>query len=362
HNREFFVQERKLATPTEEFKWHERYQLDLCLLPKFIDQEVAVKILTIGKAIIFLRSLCGDSEWIMGPMAKAAARATALEYGNTASLRAVVESCSALTNARLVHLILGPYRLRSHLSVLKKFLLHGQGDLMLNLIEVLGPELDKKATVIYRHKVMGLVEGVIKTTNLSQDEAEDVARVGVKIFGGSERDTGWDVFSLEYHVGAPISTIISQEILVNYRTVFHILWRIKRAEWSLASAWRLHTSATHVRLEQALPELRRALHRCSMIRGQMFFLTANLSNYMMFEVLETSWGMLQEDLDAARTLDDIIQAHKSYMEGILAKALLNEESSSVNKKLKEVLGTIVDFCRHQESLVVRAMAEVTTRR
>ncbi|CAM9847403.1 unnamed protein product, partial [Ectocarpus sp. 13 AM-2016] len=122
----FFVQERKLATVLKETLWHDRYQLDLCLLPKFIDQEVAVKILTIGKAINFLRRLCGDSEWIMGPMAKATAQATTLEYGNTTSLRAVVESCSALTNARLVHLMLGPYRLKSHLRVLKKFLLHGQ--------------------------------------------------------------------------------------------------------------------------------------------------------------------------------------------------------------------------------------------
>lgn len=37
-----------------------------------------------------------------------------------------MESCSALTNARLVHLILGPYRLKAHLKVLKKFMLHGQ--------------------------------------------------------------------------------------------------------------------------------------------------------------------------------------------------------------------------------------------
>ncbi|CAN0066536.1 unnamed protein product, partial [Ectocarpus sp. 13 AM-2016] len=93
---------------------------------------------------------------------QAAAQATRLEYGNTTSLRAVVESCSALTNARLVHLMPGPYRLESHLRVLKKFLLHGQGDLMLTLIEVLGPELDKRATVTYRHNVVGIIEGVIK--------------------------------------------------------------------------------------------------------------------------------------------------------------------------------------------------------
>ncbi|CAN0528556.1 unnamed protein product, partial [Ectocarpus sp. 8 AP-2014] len=58
--------------------------------------------------------------------------------------------------------------------------------------------------------------------------------------------SGWDVFSLEYDVGAPISTVVTKEVLVEYRRVFHLLWRIKRAEWSLASAWRLHTSATHV--------------------------------------------------------------------------------------------------------------------
>ena len=60
------------------------------------------------------------------PYDQAAAQATTLEYGNTASLRAVVASCSTLTNARLVHLMLGRYRLKAHLRVLKKFLLHGQ--------------------------------------------------------------------------------------------------------------------------------------------------------------------------------------------------------------------------------------------
>lgn len=54
----------------DEMLWQERYHIDLGALPKFIDVEVAEKILTIGKAINFLRRLCGDSEWIMGPMAK----------------------------------------------------------------------------------------------------------------------------------------------------------------------------------------------------------------------------------------------------------------------------------------------------
>ncbi|CAN0449677.1 unnamed protein product, partial [Ectocarpus sp. 8 AP-2014] len=41
--------------------------------------------------------------------------------------------------------------------------------------------------------------------------------------------------------------------------------------------------------------------------------------------------------------------------------MLNEESTDVKNKVEEI-SIIIDFCRHQESLVIRAMAEVTTRR
>lgn len=56
----------------DEMLWQERYKLEPDALPKFIEEDVADKILVIGKAINFLRRLCGDSEWIMGPMAKVA--------------------------------------------------------------------------------------------------------------------------------------------------------------------------------------------------------------------------------------------------------------------------------------------------
>lgn len=61
---------------------------------------------------------------------------------------------------------------------------------------------------------------------------------------------------------------------------------------------------------------------------------------MMFEVLETSWGMLQENLDSATTLDDLIQAHKTYLKGILARALLDGESPEISSRVEEVGGVL----------------------
>lgn len=57
---------------------------------------------------------------------------------------------------------------------------------------------------------------------------------------------------------------------------------------------------------------------------------------MMFEVLETSWGTLQDRLTSARTLDDIIDAHNTYLSDILGRALLHHDSKDVSEKLEEV--------------------------
>lgn len=60
------------------------------------------------------------------------------------------------------------------------------------------------------------------------------------------------------------------------------------------------------------------------------------SNYMMFEVLETSWGSLQERLDSAKTLDEVINAHNAYLSNIHSRALLHPDSKDVYDKLIQV--------------------------
>lgn len=56
----------------------------------------------------------------------------------------------------------------------------------------------------------------------------------------------------------------------------------------------------------------------------------------MFEVLETSWGTLQERLDSALTLDYIIEAHHTYLSDIMGRAMLHPDSKDVSDKLEEV--------------------------
>jgi hypothetical protein len=57
----------------------------------------------------------------------------------------------------------------------------------------------------------------------------------------STGDTGWEIFSLDYSVDAPLTALIHPDAIATYRTAFHMLWRLKRVEWSLSGTEIVYT-------------------------------------------------------------------------------------------------------------------------
>lgn len=53
----------------------------------------------------------------------------------------------------------------------------------------------------------------------------------------SHGEIGWDVFTLEYKVDAPIDTVLDSEAMIKYLKLFNHLWRIKRIESALSKGW-----------------------------------------------------------------------------------------------------------------------------
>lgn len=156
------------------------------------------------------------------------------------------------------------------------------------------------------------------------------------------------VFSLDYQVEAPISAIIhSRALNEGYARIFHLLWRLKRVEWSLAASWKCvyfyitymyicicvcvlyhgranrltphdphrdHMLVGHLPSSSASSHHRRprsssskdtstaaatkssgvtdvlggVLQACNLARREMVHFVANLSSFMMFEV--RAWG------------------------------------------------------------------------
>ena len=52
----------------------------------------------------------------------------------------------------------------------------------------------------------------------------------------TQGELGWDVFTLEYKVSAPLDTVLDPRSMDEYLKMFQHLWQIKRVEYSLSGA------------------------------------------------------------------------------------------------------------------------------
>lgn len=49
----------------------------------------------------------------------------------------------------------------------------------------------------------------------------------------TQGEIGWDVFTLEYKVDAPLDTVLDPQSMQGYTKMFKHLWQIKRVEYAL---------------------------------------------------------------------------------------------------------------------------------
>ena len=60
---------------------------------------------------------------------------------------------------------------------------------------------------MYPHNLSSLLETAVTSSNAQYEEPDILERLDVRLLESSLGDTGWDVFSLDYHVDGPIGTV-----------------------------------------------------------------------------------------------------------------------------------------------------------
>ncbi|EFX02902.1 spindle pole body component [Grosmannia clavigera kw1407] len=329
--REFFVREQ--GTGAEDAKrqeaarakghssvWNDKYEIDAAMIPSIMAAEFAEKVFLIGKSLNFLRHSCGDAQWV-DDYSKGASKE--LRYGDTATLEAWIDEAYKTTMRRLMQLLTDKFRLFDHLAALKKYVLLGQGDFVALLMESLAPNLDRPATAQYRHTLTSQLDHAIQGSNARFEPIEILRRLDARMLQQSHGDTGWDCFTLEYKIGAPVDCVVTEWASKQYLKVFNFLWHVKRVEFALASTW--HKCMTGAR--GVLQTDDEAVHQTwKTTRGtlaEMVHLVGQLQYYILFEVIEASWEALQAAIRRDDcTLDDLITAHTAYLTSITHKGLL----------------------------------------
>ncbi|RAL15442.1 tubulin gamma complex associated family protein [Aspergillus homomorphus CBS 101889] len=329
--KEFFVVEPEFRPNTDPRRiatsvWEDKYKLDDEMVPSIITQDFAKKIFLIGKSLNFIRYGCGDSGWVEAYSKEASKE---LHYGDTAGLETSIDEAYKTTMARLIHLMDDKFKLFDHLRALKNYMLLGQGDFIALLMESLASNLDRPANSQYRHTLTAQLEHAIRASNAQYDSPDVLRRLDARMLELSHGDSGWDCFTLEYKIDAPVDVVITQWGSTQYLKVFNFLWRIKRVEFALGSTWRRCMTGARGVLGSVDDKVGSDWKRARCVIAEMIHFVCQLQYYILFEVIEFSWKRLQTAISKPGcTLDDLIEAHTQYLNSITHKGLLGSSSTS----------------------------------
>ncbi|KAL1389069.1 Spc98 family-domain-containing protein [Phyllosticta capitalensis] len=332
--------------------WEDKYKLNEKMTPTIVSSEFANKVFLIGKTLNFIRYGCGDAAWVES-YSKDASRE--LRYGDTAALERNIGEAYKTTMARLIHLMANKFKLFEHLQALKKYILLGAGDFIAVLMESLSSNLDQPANTQYRHTLTAQLEHAVRNSNAQYDSPEVLRRLDSRMLELSHGEIGWDVFTLEYKIDAPVDVIVTPFGSKQYLKVFNFLWRVKRVEFALGSTWRRCMTAARQFLGAVEDRARCAV-------AEMIHFVNQLQYYILFEVIESSWNTLQKKMrQPEATLDDLIQAHAEYLTNITRKGLLGSDRLDFTGQLHELLKIMLRYKDAVDGLYSFSTAEFARR-
>ncbi|KAK4162590.1 Spc98 family-domain-containing protein [Cladorrhinum sp. PSN259] len=338
---EFFVREqnpnnegqKEVKAKGQASVWNSKYEVVGTMVPSIMTADFAKKVFLIGKSLNFIRHSCGDSQWVD---AYSKTSSKELRYGDTATLEKWIDEAYKATMQRLMSLMTNRFHLFDHLQALKSYILLGQGDFIALLMESLAANLDRPAGAQYRHTLTAQLEHAIRGSNAQYDKDEVLRRLDARMLQLSHGDIGWDCFTLEYKIDAPVDVVVTEWGNRQYLKVFNFLWRIKRVEFALSALWRKCMTGARGVLQTSDENVLQTWKSTRGTLAEMIHFVGQLQYYILFEVIESSWTELQKNIRKEDcTLDDLITAHTKYLTSITHKGLLGARRRQYHEAQKE---------------------------
>ena len=382
---EFFVREQDPNTEDQKMikakglasVWNSKYEVADDMVPSIITADFAQKVFLIGKSLNFIRHSCGDSQWVE---AYSRTSSKELRYGDTATLESWIDEAYKTTMQRLMGLMNTRFLLFDHLQALKNYILLGQGDFIALLMESLAANLDRPSNAQYRHTLTAQLEHAIRGSNAQYDSDEVLRRLDARMLQASHGDIGWECFTLEYKIDAPVNVVVTEWANRQYLKTFNFLWSIKRVEFALASTWRKCMTGSRGVLQTGEHKVVQTWKSTRGVLAEMVHFVGQLQYYILFEVIESSWTELQSNIRKEDcTLDDLITAHTKYLTSITHKGLLgvrrrqyhdplkeqggdgSEDRNSYLKQLNEILETMLSYRDSVDGLYSWSVSDFTRR-
>ncbi|XP_014909785.1 gamma-tubulin complex component 2 [Poecilia latipinna] len=341
------LQKEKIQEDYNDKYWDQRYTIVQHRIPSFL-QKMADKILSTGKYLNVVRE-CGRD--VTCPDAK--------EVLYTLKERAYVEQIEKAYNYAskvLLDFLMDEKELVLRLRSIKHYFLMDKGDFFVHFMDLTEEELKKPVDDIVPPRLEALLELALRMSTANTDPFKDDLKIDLMphdvitqllrvlaietkqekaIINAEPTDgalSGLEAFSFDYIVKWPLSLIINRKALTRYQMLFRHMFYCKHVERLLCNVWISNKDFKLYTLPSA-----KWFAAAFALRQRMLNFIQNIQYYMMFEVMEPTWHIMENNLKTASNIDDVLCHHTSFLDNCLKDCMLtNPELLRIFSKLMSV--------------------------
>ncbi|XP_073429959.1 gamma-tubulin complex component 2 isoform X1 [Dendrobates tinctorius] len=366
------LQKEKIQEDYNDKYWDQRYTIVQQQIPSFL-QKVADKILSTGKYLNVVRE-CGCD--VTCPDAK--------EIIYTLKERAYVERIEkaySYASKVLLNFLMEEKELVAHLRSIKHYFLMNQGDFFVHFMDLTEEELKKTVEDIIPTRLETLLELALRMSTANTDPFKDDLKIELmphdlitqllrvlaietqqeKVLINNDPTelalSGLEAFSFDYIVKWPLSLIINRKALTRYQMLFRHLFYCKHVERLLCNVWISNKAAKRFSLHSV-----KWFAAAFTLRQRMLNFVQNIQYYMMFEVMEPMWHILEKGLKSVSNIDDVLSHHTSFLDNCLKDCMLtNPELLRIFSKLMSVCVMFTNYMqRFTQSMQLQTEMELMT--
>lgn len=341
------LQKEKIQEDYNDKYWDQRYTIVQHRIPSFL-QKMADKILNTGKYLNVVRE-CGRD--VTCPDAK--------EVLYTLKERAYVEQIEKAyyyASKVLLDFLMEEKELVSRLRSIKHYFLMDKGDFFVHFMDLTEEELKKPVDDIIPPRLEALLELALRMSTANTDPFKDDLKIDLMphdvitqllrvlaidtkqekaIINAEPTEvslSGLEAFSFDYIVKWPLSLIINRKALTRYQMLFRHMFYCKHVERLLCNVWISNKESKQYSLHSA-----KWFSTAFALRQRMLNFVQNIQYYMMFEVMEPTWHIMENNLKSASNIDDVLCHHTSFLDNCLKDCMLtNPELLRIFSKLMSV--------------------------
>ncbi|XP_068140346.1 uncharacterized protein t-Grip91 [Drosophila tropicalis] len=334
---EFFIIEN-LTLPTENF-WQGRFTLVTKLVPLFLSNKLCHLILNVGKCHRYSKEFLGIDVEVPLSYQKLA-KAFQLTYLNHDM--EPLNDLVALVNQDISSYIFTQHEPAIDLFYkLFKYILLRDLHFVTKLVERLEPLLEQSVDLFDLHQLNSVLKQILTKDN-SELYMEEIS---------SEGFLCWSKFQLCWRLADNWRALIGQSIQM-YSCIFLDLWKFHTANYILCERILRHKYSFGRRIElEYLADVNQVERRFQALLDLFISVMRNIRHYLLIQVLDEAYGQLKLKCNEAKTLDDIVQAHKQYLNAIAIDLFLTKNGSDCKICLNQLYHFVFDLDIEQQKFL-----------